>query len=104
SFVVDLEQAGHLLAGDVPHQEFSTCLRDLARQLANAGDGALPHLANRVRTYRAYDELSASVEERGREARRLLAERPFPFGRTLIAFTNLYFLREQFLFDVGKEF
>lgn len=102
--VVDFEQAGLLLTGDASHQEFSTCLRDLARQIANSGEGDLPHLADRVRTYRAYDELSASVEERGRVARRLLAERPFPFGRTLIAFTNLYFLREQFLFEVGKEF
>jgi hypothetical protein len=103
-FVIDAEQAGLLLPGNAPHQEFSTCIRDLARQLENAGDGELPHLADRVRTYRAYDEVSALADGRGREARRLLAERPFRFGRTLIAFTNLYFLSEQFLFEVGNEF
>src|SRR5207247_1282074 len=32
-FDIDLEQAGLLLPGDAPYQEFSTCLRDLARQL-----------------------------------------------------------------------
>lgn len=103
-FTVALEQAALLLPGQEQHQEFSTCLRDLARQIAGARVAGLSHFADRVRTYRVFDEFSASVAERGQEAKRLLVERPFRFGRTLIAFTNLHFLREQFLFDVGEEF
>src|SRR5262249_42809975 len=33
-FIVAFEQAGLLLPRDVPHQEFSTCLRILERQIA----------------------------------------------------------------------
>ena len=102
--IIEIEQAGILLPNDVPSQEFETCLRHLARQLAVADDDGLADLVARVRTYRAYAELSSAVEERGQRAKRLLAQRPFPFGRTLIAFTNLFFLREQFLFETGSEF
>jgi hypothetical protein len=105
AFTVEFEQAGLLLPGDdASHQEFSTCLRDLARQIQSVHDGVLTHLAARVRTYRIYDELWGLVVERGREVRHLLAERPFRSGRTLVGFTNLHFLREQFRFKVGDEF
>ncbi len=34
----------------------------------------------------------------------MIAQRPFRFGRTLVALTNLHFLREQFAFRTGDEF
>ena len=103
-FLVALEQAGLLLADNISQPEFSTCLRVLQRQLTSISDDAPQHFAARVRTYRAYDELSSFVHNRGENARRLLAERPFPFGKTLLSFASLYFLRKQFAFEVGKEF
>jgi hypothetical protein len=104
-FIVDIEQDGLLLADGIPLQEFSTCLRDLARQIAATNDPAFVHLGDRVRTYRAFNELSLTIHVRGEKARGLLAERPFPYGRTLLAFTDLAFLRQQFHFEeAGKEF
>jgi hypothetical protein len=101
-FIVEFEQAGLLLPRDAPHQEFSACLRDLARQIAN-GD-ALSRLRDRVETYRSYVEFAAFVDAHDRHARRLLNERPFRFGRTLVAFTGLHFLRALFDFEVGAEY
>ncbi|MXY25400.1 MAG: hypothetical protein F4Y45_12910 [Acidobacteria bacterium] len=104
SFISDLEQAGLFLPGSVPNRGFSTCLRTLQRQLANLGDDAHRQLAVRVRTYRAYDNLSSFVHDRGDDVRQLLGERPFRFGKTVVSLTNLSFLREQFAFEAGKEF
>ena len=95
---------GYCSQDNISQPEFSTCLRVLQRQLTSISDDAPQHFAARVRTYRAYDELSSFVHNRGENARRLLAERPFPFGKTLLSFASLYFLRKQFAFEVGKEF
>ena len=103
-FLVDLERRGLLLADDTPRAEFSTSLRILQRQLADIPEDVRQYLNDRLRTYRAYDELTLFIHGRAPHVRRLLAERPFPFGRTLLSFTNLAFLRRHFAFEAGSEF
>ena len=103
-FLVDLERRGLLLCDDTPRPEFSTCLRILQRQLTDIPDDVRQYLGDRLRTYRAYDELSLFIHGRAPRVRRLLAERPFPFGRTLLSFTNLAFLRRHFALEAGSEF
>lgn len=105
TFVRELDQAGFLLAGQVPNRSFATCLRDLARYLGTLDrSAALSHLAQRVQTYRAYHGLLMSVHARTESVRRALAQRPFPFGKTAISMLNLCFLRAYFGFEIGAEY
>jgi hypothetical protein len=102
--VREIELAGLLLPQSAPLQEIARCLRDLERQLAGADDDGRRLLFARISTYRSYAELSSLTEDRGYSAKAYLAERPFRFGRTLLALSNLYFLREHFAFEIGNEF
>ena len=105
TFLRELDQAGFLLAGQVPNRSFATCLRDLARYLSTVDrSAALSHLAQRVQTYRAYHGLSMSIHAHTESVRRLLAQRPFPFGKTAISMLNLCFLRAYFGFESGAEY
>lgn len=86
---------GRLLIDGTEAPRFARVLDQFSARLQRA-TGALQTLQRRFSTYRAYQQLRADAFRKLERAARITKSRPFLYGRSLVAFTNLSFLVRYF--------